>query len=149
MKKNNIQELRVDIKTEIDEIYALIIINCLVSIITLGIYSFWGKTNLRKYWLSSIYINNIPMKYSGTGGELFLNYLKTLILFFFASILWLYFIPDYLSILTAIIIYYFANVGIYSATKYRLSRSSWNGKQAVLTASSFRYAFHAFYLKIL
>lgn len=45
----------------------------ILSILTLGIYSFWGKTYLRKYVVHSFQIDRDRLEYIGTGKELFLG----------------------------------------------------------------------------
>ena len=49
--------------------------NFLLRIVTLGIYGFWGKTEVRKRIWSGIRLNGEPLQYSGTGKELFLGFL--------------------------------------------------------------------------
>ena len=50
-------------------------LNFLLSVVTLGIYSFWGKTEVRKRIWSSVRLNGEPLVYTGTGKELFLGFL--------------------------------------------------------------------------
>jgi uncharacterized membrane protein YjgN (DUF898 family) len=52
-KKQIINDLEYDGK--ISSYYKIWIINIIFSILTLGIYSFWGKTKLRKYSASSFW----------------------------------------------------------------------------------------------
>ena len=52
----------------------------LLSIITLGIYSFWFAVDIRKYILNHIRFGNVSFSYTGTGGEYFAIVLKGWIL---------------------------------------------------------------------
>lgn len=54
----------------------IVLKNILLTIVTLGIYSFWGKVNVRKFlWHNSEFHGN-RFAYHGTGGELLRGYLK-------------------------------------------------------------------------
>jgi len=56
---------------------ALVVIkNQILTILTLGIYSFWAKVNLRDYMSKKTEFNGHGFKYVGTGSELFLGALK-------------------------------------------------------------------------
>jgi uncharacterized membrane protein YjgN (DUF898 family) len=49
-----------------------------LSLITLGFYRFWGKTEVRRYLASRISIMGDRFEYTGTGKELFLGFLIAL-----------------------------------------------------------------------
>ena len=55
--------------------------NIALTILTLGLYRFWGKTNLRSYIWSHIEVYNHPFIYHGTPSELLRAFLKALPLF--------------------------------------------------------------------
>ena len=50
-------------------------VNLLLRVLTLGIYHFWAKTEVRKRIWSAIRINDEPLTYTGRGMELFLGFL--------------------------------------------------------------------------
>ena len=56
--------------------------NMLLRILTLGIYHFWAKTEVRKRIWSAIRINDEPLTYTGRGLELFIGFLIVFFLFF-------------------------------------------------------------------
>ena len=60
------------------QIFGIWIINILLSIVTIGIYSFWGKTIMRKYIAHSFSLLEDRFEYNGRGSELFKGYLKAL-----------------------------------------------------------------------
>jgi uncharacterized membrane protein YjgN (DUF898 family) len=60
-------------------LFRLALINGLLSLITLGIYRFWGKTKIRKYLWSSAEIDGDRFEYIGTGREKFLGFLVALV----------------------------------------------------------------------
>lgn len=85
--------LKYDAKTE--QVYKIWVVTILLSILTLGIYRFWGKTRLRKYTTAGFalyslqdaeYIGEDRFEYTGTGGELFNGFLKALIFLMIFSI---------------------------------------------------------------
>ena len=49
--------------------------NALLTMPTLGIYRFWGKTRVRRYLWSRVGFLGDPLEYTGTGRELFLGFL--------------------------------------------------------------------------
>src|SRR5215510_7899190 len=53
----------------------LSILNGVLRILTLGVYHFWGKTEVRQRIWSAVRINGEPLEYRGTGGELLRGFL--------------------------------------------------------------------------
>ena len=45
----------------------LAIVNFLLNLVTLTIYRFWAKTNVRKHIWSCVHINGQPLEYTGRG----------------------------------------------------------------------------------
>lgn len=58
-------------------------VNGILKLLSLGLYSFWGKTEVRKRLWSFTRLNGEPLEYTGTGKELFLGFL----IVFFAFVL--------------------------------------------------------------
>ena len=75
-KKIKINKIQYDGKTR--KIFRIWLKNIMFTFMTLGIYSFWGKTNLRKYVYGLFSLDGDRFEYAGTGGELFKGFLKTL-----------------------------------------------------------------------
>ena len=106
-----------------------------LKIITLFIYHFWGKTEVRKKLWNHVRLNNEPLEYTGTGMELFLGFLITMFVVFVPAILALmglafaFGAESIQYIIGVICLYlfflYLIGVAIYSAHKYRLSRTQW------------------------
>lgn len=124
---------------------SLTIINFLLSIVTLGIYSFWGKTAVRQHIWSSIVINDEPLEYTGTGWELFLGAIIVGLLILVplafvqivASVLFTASasVAVAAQILVSILILFLVGIGTYRARRYRLSRSVWRGIRGSLAGS--------------
>src|SRR6478752_7192366 len=53
----------------------LSLLNGVLRILTLGVYHFWGKTEVRQRIWSAVRIDGEPLDYRGTGGELFRGFL--------------------------------------------------------------------------
>jgi uncharacterized membrane protein YjgN (DUF898 family) len=56
--------------------------NMIMSLVTAGLYAPFAKTNIRKYIWSRCYLDGKNFKYTGTGKELFIAYIKVLVLYF-------------------------------------------------------------------
>jgi len=124
--------------------------NFIYRILTLGIYDFWARTEVRKRLWSAIRLNGEPLAYTGTGKELFLGFLIVfgvvllpILIVSVAAIL--IFGPNSLTanlIQAAIYIAVFMLVGvaIYRAQRYRLLRTNWRGIRGNLQGSSTPYA---------
>ncbi|MEQ8825121.1 MAG: DUF898 family protein [Filomicrobium sp.] len=125
-------------------------VNFFFRIITLGIYDFWARTEVRKRLWSAIRLNGEPLVYTGTGKELFLGFLIVfgivLLPLMLLTVAIVFFVgPDPILIQTLqfaiyIAIFFLIGIGIYRAQRYRLSRTTWRGIRGSLTGSSLRYA---------
>lgn len=141
------------------ELTGLSFLNIALSIVTLGIYSFWGKTEVRKRIWSSVRINGEPLVYTGTGKELFLGFLIIFGVFLlpaFGILVALQFtlgdthpVTIVANVLFYVVIFCLFGVAIYRARRYRLSRTNWRGIRGTLTGSPWRYAWTYIWTTIL
>src|SRR5688572_29525354 len=69
---------RIEYDGRASAIFGIWALNFFMKIITIGIYSFWGKTRIRKYVTSCFSLGGDRFEYTGTGGELFKGFLKAL-----------------------------------------------------------------------
>jgi len=126
------------------QIYKIWLLNFLMNIITLGLYSFWGKTRLRKYVAGAFMLNKDRFEYTGTGKELFIGFMKAIPIFL--AIYLPYMIASIIDpeafwpLLLLIPFLYIFPVALYSAIRYRMSRTQWRGIRFELDGSSIRYA---------
>jgi uncharacterized membrane protein YjgN (DUF898 family) len=131
--------------------------NALLKVITLGIYQFWGKTEVRKRVWSAVRIEGEPLEYTGTGKELFMGFLFV----FGAVLLPLLLLPLALQLALGtrgqvlgqfaffgIYIYLFG-VGVYRAQRYRLTRTRWRGIRGTLDGSPWRYGWTSLWTALL
>jgi uncharacterized membrane protein YjgN (DUF898 family) len=128
----------------------LTLVNLLLTLLTLTIYRYWAKTNVRKHIWSSVHVNGEPLEYTGTGNELFLGGLIVFGLFGLPVLLVSAFIqiryglehPANLafSIAVAVIIQFFWGFAQYRARKYQLSRTQWRGIRGTMAGSAMTYS---------
>ncbi len=144
------------------ELFVLFIINLLLSILTLGIYRFWGKTRIRKYLWSHMSFRGEPFEYAGTGLELFIGFLVAFLIFgppFVGFYVWITLDPPsdfeqigyvYLAAsLLGFIALYFIHVAVFAAYRYRVSRTLWHGIRGTVSGSAWAYGFLGFGLGML
>jgi uncharacterized membrane protein YjgN (DUF898 family) len=137
----------------------LSIVNFLLRIVTLGIYHFWGKTEVRRRIWSAIRLNGEPLEYTGTGKELFLGFLVVVAVILLPLMLGVFavtftFGPD--SLATALLqtliyvaLFFLVGVAMHRALRYRLSRTRWRGIRGGLEGSSWSYAWTHFWTALL
>jgi uncharacterized membrane protein YjgN (DUF898 family) len=126
----------------------LSLLNGVLRILTLGIYHFWGKTEVRQRIWSAVRINGEPLEYRGTGGELFRGFLIVFFLILlplglasFASALLLKPATHaaFNSVFWALLLL-LSGIGIHRARRYRLSRTRWRGIRGGLSGGSTGFA---------
>ena len=135
------------------EIAGIALTNGLLTLATLGIYRFWGRTRLRRYYWGRIAFDEDRLEYTGRGLELFIGFLVALVILFliFGSFAALEAVSVYTSpslgplyaviqLVPLLAIVLLIQVAIYRARRYRLSRTQWRGIRLGQTGSSFRYA---------
>ncbi|HOO50317.1 MAG TPA: DUF898 family protein [Alphaproteobacteria bacterium] len=106
------------------ELYKIFLVNVLLNICTLGIYSFWGKTRIRKYMASQTVLAGNRMEYTGTGKELFIGFLKAILIYWPVSFAMN--VPE-IYIFGLIGFFCLISLAMYMALRYRLSRTRWKG----------------------
>ena len=125
--------------------------NIVLTLLTLGMYRFWGKTNLRSYIWSHIEIFGHSLVYHGTPSELLPAFLKALPLFilFFAIQHGLELISLYLgAALTIVGLIWIIEYAYYSKHQYMYSRTTWQGIRFSLKSGRVKYANLAFMIFI-
>jgi uncharacterized membrane protein YjgN (DUF898 family) len=110
------------------------LVNVLLSIVTLGIFAFWGKVRVRRYLLSQSEFAGDRFAYHGTGGELLVGFLKVMLFFLPLTLLQVAAVlsgtPQALPVMqlvASLAVAVFVPIAIVGARRYRLSRTSWRG----------------------
>jgi len=111
--------------------FGIVIVNWLLTAITLGIYYPWAKAKQLKFMYGSTIFNNDQFVFQGTGKEMFIGMLKTLLLsLIFISIYLVCFLNDQIVlglILLYLMLFAFLPIAIHGSYRYRMSRTSWRG----------------------
>lgn len=132
----------IDYEGKLKQVYGIWTVNLFMKIITIGIYSFWGKARMRRYLAHSFYFADDRFHYTGTGRELFMGFLRALpmVLVLYLPIFLLDPLKHPQVQLLFIGIYFVVCASLFSATRYRYSRTSWRGIRGRLTGSPWKYA---------
>lgn len=126
--------------------------NALLTLLTLGIYRFWAKTELRRYFWGQTVIDGEALEYTGRGLELFLGFLVMIAILGPATLIYDWTLTAVGPLSTAGGILQLAYtvgvlcliyVAVYRIWRYRLSRTVWRGIRFGLEGSSVRYMFLA------
>ena len=115
----------------------LVIVNALLTIVTLGIYSFWAKNRVRQFHYSHTELDGDRFAYHGTGGELLVGALKAMGVILLIFLAWAFLttvlvVGDQAVQAAGVVLFYavftlLGIVAVHGARRYRLSRSSWRG----------------------
>jgi uncharacterized membrane protein YjgN (DUF898 family) len=115
-------------------LFGLTLVNLLLSIVTLGIYYFWGKTRVRAYTHSQLAFDGDRFAYHGTGKELLIGWLKAfaVAVVVFGSAQLLLLTQDLAVLMIRGLVIWLAfliltPIALVGSRRYRLSRASWRG----------------------
>jgi uncharacterized membrane protein YjgN (DUF898 family) len=122
---------KLEFKGEGTEFFGLVIVNWLLTVVTLGIYYPWAKVKKMKYLFESTYFNGTSFQFHGTGKEMFKGFIKAILIFASIYGLLLLFIYLDMPIIGAVLFYLIflaiLPIAIHGSYKYRMSRTSWRG----------------------
>lgn len=143
-------------------LFKLATVTGLLTFLTVGIYRFWAKTRLRKYFWSSVSIDGDAFEYTGTGLEKLLGFLVAivflaiyltaiqLVLTFFG--IGFMFEPqtqtEVIAQIASIYLSFFAIVpfllfAVYRARRYKLARTRLRGIRFGMDSAAWGYAIRA------
>jgi len=128
-------------------LFVLTLINGLLTVVTLGIYSFWAKNKVRVFHYENTEVAGERFTYHGTGGELLIGALKAFGIIFVLSAAAAILTPLLVgvagtqSLIAQAVIFVVVYLGIgvlfilaiNGTRRYRFSRSSWR---------TFRFSYH-------
>ncbi len=112
------------------------VVNSLLAILTLGLHQFWGRTRARRYVMGQTALGDDRFAYHGTGGEVFVGFLKALVVFVLpAAVLFVVAALEWLPVavrlgaqlLGYVIAVVFVGFAMVGSHRYRLSRTSLRG----------------------
>jgi len=135
-------------------LFKLALKNALFTLLTLGIYRFWAKTWIRRYFWHNTRIRGEALEYTGLPSELLIGFLIALAILvptfmIYKGIVFLLssfpeipsFLPDAVYFLSLWALFQFA---FYRMWRYRLSRTAWRGIHFGLDGSAWRFVSVAF-----
>lgn len=136
--------LRLEQRARLRSYLGLSLKNGLLNLVTLTLYRFWGKTEVRRRIWSSTYLNDEAFEYTGRGMELFIGFLiatgltAVFLLFVFGVQLLgpfaaLLILPFYVGLIALI------GFAIFAAFRYMASRTAWRGVRFRLKGSAVSY----------
>ncbi len=116
-------------------LFGILFLNLLLSVLTLGIYYFWGKVRARQFLLGQTEFEGDRFTYHATGRELLIGWLKVAAFFLLlwgiqngVPLVWRHPLAEatmgMLGGLIFLVVYPLAIVG---SRRFRLSRTSWRG----------------------
>jgi uncharacterized membrane protein YjgN (DUF898 family) len=133
--------------------------NLALTILTLGIYRFWGKAKYRRYLWSHTILDGDPLEYRGTGLELFIGAILVILLisipFGILSFVMSALFNDpqtgilITQILFFLVISYLIGVGQYRSWRYMFSRTAWRGIRSGMTEQGFSFGLYSFGMQML
>ena|GEM_PF-483497 len=118
------------------ELFGIFVINALLTLLTLGVYSFWAKVKTRRYVWGQTEFAGDRFSFHGTGRELLIGWLKAVALFGGLVIITRMLLPTFWDdpnadaagqILLAGGFVILLPLAIIGSMSYRLSRTSWRG----------------------
>lgn len=123
--------------------------NGLLNLITLTLYRFWGKTEVRQRVWKGVRLNDEAFEYTGRGRELFIGFLLALVVLgvpFLAIVFAVQFIGHWVILAAYIPMYIFLGwlwgFGTFTAFRYMASRTTWRGVRFQLKGSAGSYGLY-------
>ena len=121
--------------------------NLLFSLLTLGVYSFWGKAIVRRYLCGQLDLEGDRLVFLGNGKELFFGWMKAVpvlgFIVLFPNVLPLFWqtphaiwVGQLVVITIVLLLWPVAQAGAY---RYRMNRMAWRGIRFSFRGSTVRY----------
>lgn len=134
-------------------LFGLALGSSLLTVLTLGLYRFWMKTRLRRYYWSSIRPGGIPLEYTGLPSEKLLGFLIAVVIvaFYIGVVNLVLMFASFALLHGNVTAYALSFVGVvplwfyarYRARRYVLARTRWRGIRFALEPGAWGYALRA------
>jgi uncharacterized membrane protein YjgN (DUF898 family) len=119
----------------------------LLTVVTLGIYRFWYKTDLRRWYWRNTLVGGTALEYRGTAKELFVGFLFALAimvpLYVLIAAVGLFAGEEVAGIVQGVfglLLVFLVQYGAFRSRRYRLTRTVWRGVRFDQTGSAVGYA---------
>ncbi len=145
--------LRISFTARGGELFVLLIKNLFLTLITLGVYSFWARVNVQRYFYEHTNVAGGRFGWHATGKERFIAFLKASVIMaaIFAVNALMVKLSPYLAMILPIAVIILLPAIIVAQYRYRLSRTSFNqirfrftGRAGTLAAIVFKGALLTF-----
>ena len=113
------------------EFFGIVIVNWLLTAITLGFYYPWAKARKLQYLYGTTEFNESRFSFHGTGREMFKGFLKAILIF--AIVFGIFFLFIWMQMPGLAILLFYGGLlcilplAIHGSYRYRMSRTSWRG----------------------
>ena len=129
---NQTQNYRLEFFGKGSEYFSIMIVNWLLTLITLGFYYPWARAKRFRYIYGQTSLNNERFYFAGTGKEMFRGYIKIILCFIVIMVAYVLFLTVIKSPILAILFLYLAILSIipfaiHGSFRYRMSRTSYCG----------------------
>jgi len=122
--------------------------NGLLNIVTLTLWRFWGKTEVRRRVWQGIRLNGDAFEYTGRGVELFVGFLLALLVLGIPFLLVIFLAQTQGPLVAPLIIlpleiflFWLLGFGTFTAWRYMASRTTWRGIRFRLGGSATNFGF--------
>ena len=125
------EEYEISFKGNGGEYFTIVIVNWLLTVITIGLYYPWAKARKLQYLYSATEFNKIPFAFHGTGREMFKGFIKAIIILTIIYGIYFYLIILKMILIASIVLLCsfvcLLPLAIHGSYRYRMSRTSWGG----------------------
>ncbi len=125
------QPYKLDFHGKGSDFFSIIIVNWLLTVITLGFYYPWAKAKQLRYLYSATSFHNDRFQFSGTGKEMFIGYIKTILIMIILATLYgltaVLINPIAGIVVLYLLLFMLIPLMIHGSFRYRMSRTSWRG----------------------
>lgn len=113
------------------EFFGIIIVNWLLTVLTLGFYYPWAKAKQLSFLYGATSLNNDRFSFHGTGKEMFIGFIKAIVIFVLIYGLFSLFLYLQMPVIGVLVLYAgilaIVPLAIHGSYRYRMSRTSWRG----------------------
>ena len=126
------QNYQLEFKGEGSAFFGILIVNWILTVLTLGFYYPWARAKQLQYTYSHTTLNNESFYFSGTGAEMFKGFIKLIGMYLLFMVVYGLFVSYAESPILAVLVLYlcifaFIPLIIHGSLRYRLSRTSYRG----------------------
>jgi len=127
----SLENYKLEFKGNGGSFFSIIIINWLLTILTLSLYYPWAKAKQLRYIYSATVLNGDSFSFQGTGKEMFKGFIKAILIFailYGGLILFIYLKMPFVGLLLFYVgLIAVLPIAIHGSYRYRMSRTSWRG----------------------